>query len=583
MIARELRWIAAGVGLGLALSALIASMVLGRTTRTAGDGPDAAFVRAVDLTPLDRAAVHAEGRVKSFDSFASEIMGYISGRKKVFNQPADFTYLDLMLRPERYEQTPLIYIKNPQVRGQIIAALSESRPLAEADAAAFRESGLIAPAVLDAPEIDALLNRLSDDVVRTAKHADAIHSALFLSKPRPLRQQLLMIPPPSGSRDDAWVSIDSLWNPDAVVASAQGAGPLVGIDAATISGLRQAWSGVVDGWQAGDAAKVNQSLATFTSLLPSVAPGLYPEPQRMLLESWYFKSANMTWVWVVYLACVALLLMAVAYRWERARLIGIGVFGVAFALHTMALGWRWYVSGRWPNSNMFEAVTTSVWLGTICVLGLEAWARRSPMRNLFMLAGAASSMCAMMAAHYVPQLNSSINNMMPVLHDLWLYIHTNVIIASYALIAGSAVTGGLYLAYRVLGGSAAYARAGGAASLFESSGDPLDGGATQRRSPGELFDGATMVLMELSFILLWAGIVMGAIWADHSWGRPWGWDPKEVFALNTFLVFLILVHVRLRARDKGLWTAILAIAGCAVMLFNWIVINFVISGLHSYA
>jgi predicted RND superfamily exporter protein len=58
---------------------------------------------------------------------------------------------------------------------------------------------------------------------------------------------------------------------------------------------------------------------------------------------------------------------------------------------------------------------------------------------------------------------------------------------------------------------------------------------------GEILDGVTMTLMELSFVLLWAGIAMGAIWADHSWGRPWGWDPKEVFALNTFVVFAVLV------------------------------------------
>ena len=92
-----------------------------------------------------------------------------------------------------------------------------------------------------------------------------------------------------------------------------------------------------------------------------------------------------------------------------------------------------------------------------------------------------------------------------------------------------------------------------------------------------------MILMELSFVMLWAGIVMCAIWADHSWGRPWGWDPKEVFALCTFIIFALLVHVRLKVRDKGLWTAILAVIGAGVMLFNWIVINFVITGLHSYA
>ena len=76
---------------------------------------------------------------------------------------------------------------------------------------------------------------------------------------------------------------------------------------------------------------------------------------------------------------------------------------------------------------------------------------------------------------------------------------------------------------------------------------------------------------------------MGAIWADHSWGRPWGWDPKEVFALNTFIIFALLIHTRLMVKDKGFWTAVLALIGCGVMLFNWIVINFTISGLHSYA
>lgn len=171
--------------------------------------------------------------------------------------------------------------------------------------------------------------------------------------------------------------------------------------------------------------------------------------------------------------------------------------------------------------------------------------------------------------------------MMPVLHDVWLYIHTNVIIFSYCLIFMAAVTSLAYLGYRLLGGEATFARVGGgemlAALRRRAGAEPVRG------KLGEVLDGVTMLLMELSFVLLWAGIAMGAIWADESWGRPWGWDPKEVFALNTFLVFAVLVHVRLKVRDKGLWTAWLAVVGAAVMLFNWIVINFVITGLHSYA
>ena len=160
-----------------------------------------------------------------------------------------------------------------------------------------------------------------------------------------------------------------------------------------------------------------------------------------------------------------------------------------------------------------------------------------------------------------------------------------MIIFSYCLIFMAAVSAGLYLLRRLFGGSADYVRAGGAGALIlrgtTSTPDAL--ADTDNASLGQVLDGVTMLLMELSFVLLWAGIAMGAIWADHSWGRPWGWDPKEVFALTTFIIFALLIHVRLKVRDKGLWTAWLALLGCLVMLFNWIVINFVITGLHSYA
>jgi len=312
---------------------------------------------------------------------------------------------------------------------------------------------------------------------------------------------------------------------------------------------------------------------------------LYPDFNRLSWESWYFKSKNMTWVWMIYLLAIIPLLMSVIYRWRGATIVGLLMFLVAFGYHTAALLIRWHVAQRWPNSNMFEAVTTAAWLCGASTFIIEYLVRRTALRSLFFLGSSIASMAALMAAYYMPvQLNPQIGNMMPVLHDIWLYIHTNVIIYSYGLIAMGAVSGLLYLGYRLLGGDPAVAKTGGAGSLIMG-GKGGSGFVLEREKVtfGKVFDAATMVTMELSFILLWTGIVMGAIWPDHSWGRPWGWDPKEVFALNTFVIFLLLVHVRFKVRDKGLWTALLAVVGCAVMLFNWIVVNFVITGLHSYA
>ena len=237
---------------------------------------------------------------------------------------------------------------------------------------------------------------------------------------------------------------------------------------------------------------------------------------------------------------------------------------------------------------MFEAVTTSAWFAAIFALIMEVVVRRTRMSGIRRLASAICSMVAMMATRLYPlELSASISNKMPVLHDIWLYIHTNVIIFSYALIFLAAISAGLYMLWRLVSrdgkGTDAWARAGGAGFLIVPRAGGQAGLVSTRTGFGHVLDGTTMILVELSFILLWAGLVMGAIWADHSWGRPWGWDPKEVFALNTFIIYAMLIHVRLKVKDKGMWTAVLAIAGCAVMLFNWIIINFTISGLHSYA
>ncbi|MBX3395844.1 MAG: cytochrome c biogenesis protein CcsA [Phycisphaerae bacterium] len=99
----------------------------------------------------------------------------------------------------------------------------------------------------------------------------------------------------------------------------------------------------------------------------------------------------------------------------------------------------------------------------------------------------------------------------------------------------------------------------------------------------EEFDLAQRVLIYTSMVALFVGIVLGAIWADYSWGRPWGWDPKEVFALNTWLVYAVLIHVRFVTKRRALWTSVLSVLGFAAMQFNWWVVNFYIVGLHSYA
>ncbi len=520
------------------------------------------------------------------------------------------------------------------------------------------KSGQFSRTLLVEPEVIKLLRTLGEDLIRTSKVVDAIQSAEAVADPRFLSENLRFVAPPTGEVDKPWLSmrevIDAaLAQGDAVPRGKPLPPNMAGLSPEMQIKLMTSWEAIGAAWQAQNAEAVNEKLIDFASLLPTISPVLYPSSGRLAMESWYFRCNSMTWVWLLYLASVVPLLMSVIYHWDRARKIGMVLFVIAFLAQTVSVAVRWYISGRWPNANMFEAVTTSAWFGGVGALILERVARRTPLRNLFALGSAIVSMAALMAAYFLPaELDSAIKNKMAALNDVWLYIHTNVIIWSYAVIGLACVPALLllrdrwcrawdsasvpkvrllllplalivlnYSAYKLLmrliapesfelsrnelyamigafsaslvivmlEASAARGRSlaaksreqsvsGGAAAL-------LGGGFLREGKPSssQVFDGATMVLVELAFIMLWTGLVMGAIWADHSWGRPWGWDPKEVFALNTFILFLVLIHVRLKVRDKAFWTAFLAVAGFEVMMFNWIVVNFVISGLHSYA
>lgn len=631
------------------------------------------FAQKIDLTPFHGIAVQADGRLRSFESHAKTYMGYIAGPRSINAQSNGFTYLDLMLRPESYTEVELLYVKNKQVREQIVGLLTE-HGLDAAGGARIMKSGLVSRVQLSLPSVVALLERLGQDLIRTSKVVDGLQSAMFVGEPQFLMENLRVVPPTSGDINTPWTSLIELVGSSSAPMDSVHAGvaakarPVEGLDPALQEKMASTWTTLRKAWVAQDAMVVNSAISELAGMFATVSPKLYPSPGRLAMESWYFRSSSMTWVWLLYLLSVVPLLMAIIYKWEGARKVGIGLFFLAFAAHTVSTGIRWYISGRWPNSNMFEAVTTTAWLGGVSAIILERLARRTAMRNLFALGSAIMSMLALMAAYYLPaQLDSSINNKMAALNDIWLYIHTNMIIWSYAVIGLACIPALLFLRHRwcllwdngsvpkvrllvlpvalvvfnyacylllmhvinnpnqglapraligVLGALAGSGfivfyeilmvrvrrsagvmfergAAGGTVALMTAGeadsmgGASVGGGSGFLRAPAptasQVYDGATMVLVELSFIMLWTGIVMGAIWADHSWGRPWGWDPKEVFALNTFLIFLILIHVRLKVRDKGFWTAILAVIGFEVMMFNWIVVNFVISGLHSYA
>ncbi|MDH3283903.1 MAG: cytochrome c biogenesis protein CcsA, partial [Acidobacteriota bacterium] len=536
------------------------------------------FAEAVDLEAIRLSAVQEGGRFKTFDSLAREKLKFVNSSREARRIDPVLLYLDMILVPEHYVGADVIHLRKKLFRRQITQGVRRlvppeqlQGPIAEPELARIDETGLVSIHFLDHPAVRQILGELRLDLMRTNKEVEKLESARALADARVLRTLWRAIPPPGGRADDEWISIDK------VIAARLPAVPehagvsgttaaVPGIDPGVAASLDSAWSEVSQAWRFQDAAAASGALSKLATSLASVAPELYPTGSRLRWEHWYYRNDKMTRTWLVYFLALPFLLIAIAYGFRWARFVGLGVFALGFGLHTFSLALRWFLAGRIPNANMFEAIITSAWFGCLVALILEGMLRRWPLKNLSALAASTYAMLAMMVGHFMPiALNSDIGVLMPVLdRTIWLYIHTNIVIASYALIFFASVTALIYLGSRLASrwissarwkelwtggadGGGAGPALGGAASIIL--GRQSRGGDIRNAGLAKSLDGATMIFLELAFISLWVGTILGAVWADVSWGRPWGWDPKEVFALNTWLVFLVLLHVRVRSKD----------------------------------
>lgn len=197
-------------------------------------------------------------------------------------------------------------------------------------------------------------------------------------------------------------------------------------------------------------------------------------------------------------------------------------------------------------------------------------------------------------AWYSPVLDPNFKPLMPVLRDnFWLLIHVLTIVASYGAGALAWGLGNISLGYYLFGQYRQPAVADGLDAAFRgttSSSNGSSGGlfvtAPQRMRPPEACAaqaGYTYKAIQVAVVLLAAGTILGALWADVAWGRFWGWDPKEVWALISLLVYLAILHGRYAGITGNFGLAVGSVMGATAILMSWYGVNFVLgAGLHSY-
>lgn len=303
----------------------------------------------------------------------------------------------------------------------------------------------------------------------------------------------------------------------------------------------------------GDGEGFRREASGLTGLLRAVSPDTYPGGGTLEVELLYNRLNAFGKAWGLYLSSFLLLILFGLSKRRAGYLLAMALMVGGLLLHTTGIGLRWNIAGRAPVSDMYESLVFMAWGVTVFGLILEAVYRK----GYFGLTASFMGFLTLLFAERLP-IDSAVNPLVPVLANTsWLSVHVMTIMLSYSAFALAMAMGHLVLVLQLF-------RPGRTEALQTSS---------------------TLLYrtLQVGLLFLAAGICFGAIWANRSWGRYWGWDPKETWSLITFFAYLALVHARFAGWLHHFGNAVWSILCFLSVVMTYYGVNFILgAGLHSY-
>ncbi|MBI2947899.1 MAG: cytochrome c biogenesis protein CcsA [Verrucomicrobia bacterium] len=478
-----------------------------------------------------RIVIQSGGRKKPLDTFASESLQTISGRRALKDPQSGqrLQAMDALISMwsggRDWKAFPVVLVSDASLKRSLglpatlrlfsFEALARNHALGELEAQAQAT------------------RRRGEDLTALEKEAETVLSRLHLLNQILSGEALTIVPSPKGAKSP-WAGL----NQATAVYGEQVGGELGSL-----------FKKVSDAYRAGDAGAFASSTREFRSRLSQLAAEVYPAAGAIEREVHYNRLHPFRWAWLLYLGAFFGLLVRKPMRF------GLVLFGAGLAMQIYGFVLRSWVAGRAPVTNMYESV---VWVS----LGVAAFALGFALiyrSKLYVLTAAPLAILGLIFADSLPSVfNSSIGPLPPVLRDnFWLVTHVLTITLGYAAFALAMGLGHVILSLY----------------LFKPA------SVNERSQIHQLLYRA----LQIGVLLLAVGTILGGVWANYSWGRFWGWDPKETWALIALLLYIFALHGRLAG-----WWGNFGLSVAAAVCFNgvlmaWYGVNFVLGkGLHSY-
>lgn len=488
----------------------------------------------------------SQGRIKPINTLATEILNKTYGKSTIMGMDPNQAMLSMMLQPKSWQFVKIFKINHPDIKKAI--GLSDSDDRASFNDI-FESNGQDINYKLARSVDEANQKRPADrgtfdkDVLKIDERVN-ISYMVFTG-------QLLRVFPKPNDNNNTW------YDPTTAIMS---------FDQNTSSNIKTMMSlyfTKLDSAKDEAAyAEVNKIAGYISEYQKSVGSKVYPSETKIAVEIFYNKADIFKNLIYQYLL-VGFILLAV----EIAKIAKVkkdfgaitkilwAVLGLGFLAHTSNLGLRWYISGHAPWSDGFESMTYIAWA---TILAGFIFSKKSPIA--FALTALLSAIILFVA--HLSWMDPQITNIVPVLKSYWLTIHVSMITASYGFLALGALLGFVSLVIFI---------------FKDESRQHLDGTLKELSIINEM----TLII---GLMMLTIGNFLGGVWANESWGRYWGWDPKETWALISILIYTIVVHARFIPAFKSIYAfSVLSTVAFSSIVMTYFGVNFYLSGLHSYA